>query len=168
MYQHFCSYLHMAIGLIHIHRQERSKSMLLIFHRKSSTHPVITMCFNLLYLTWCSHWPCKAVYWYPRIAATSSHKLKWHKTRDIYSPSILEARSLKSRWQQDYLPSESSREQSLPCSSSVCVCVCCSFLSLVRGVCVCVCCSFLSLVRTLSLDSGPILLQDDLISRSLP
>ena len=97
------------------------------------------MCFNLLYLTWCSHWPCKAVYWYPRIAATSSHKLKWHKTRDIYSPSILEARSLKSRWQQDYLPSESSREQSLPCSSSVCVCVCCSFLSLVRCVCVCVC-----------------------------
>ena len=86
-----------------------------------------SQCFNLYCLPWCSCWPCKPVYWFPRIAATSSHNLKWHKTTDFYSPSILEARSLKSRWQQDWLPSESSGEWSFPCSSRG-VCVCVSFL----------------------------------------
>ena len=47
---------------------------------------------------------------FPRAAVTKYHKLRWLKTIEIYSLSVLEAGNLQSRCQQDHDSSETSRE----------------------------------------------------------
>ena len=52
------------------------------------------------------------LYWFPRTCCNKRSQTGWLKRKDIYSLTILEARSLKSRSPQGHDPSEGSREES--------------------------------------------------------